>query len=77
MFCDNTGAVTLENSEKDSKAQRHMKRRLFYMRQIRRELELSYDFIDSKYMSANCGTKNQDVGTLNICRNMFLIDVPE
>ena len=58
MFCDNTGAVTLANLEKDSKAQRHVKRRLLYMRQMHRESKMSYNSIESKYMSADCGTKN-------------------
>ena len=77
MYCDNTGAVALANSEKDSKAQRHVKRRLFCMRQMRRESKMSYNFIESKYMSVNCSTKNHDVSTLNMCRNLFLVNVPE
>ena len=38
MLYDNKSAVMLANSEKDSTAQRHTKRRLMVMRQLRREL---------------------------------------
>ena len=47
------------------------------MRQIRREKEMRHSFMESKYMSANYDTKNQDVSTHNMCGSIFLVDVPE
>jgi len=76
MFCDNNGAVIFANSEKDSKAMRHTKRRMFYMRQCRREKELAYTFLDNKWMLADVGTKNVGVPSLSNVLNIILVPVP-
>ena len=57
MLCDNNSAVIMANTEKDIKSMRHCKRRLFYMRQLRREKEWRYRYIDNQFMVADIGTK--------------------
>ena len=77
MFCDNSGAVTFANSDKDSKALRHTKRRMFFMRQSRKEKELQYFFIDNDYMFADIGTKNTEINGFELARDLLLVEVPE
>ena len=64
MLCDNSSAVTIANTDKDVKSMRHCKRRLFYMRQLRKEKELMYQYLDNQFMVADIGTKNLDTTTL-------------
>ena len=77
MFCDNNGAVISANSDKDSKALRHTKRRMFFMRQLRKEKELGYWFMDNKFMLADVGTKNVDGPKFKPVFNIILAEVPE
>ena len=45
MLCDNLGTVQIANSHKDIRSVRHFKRRLLYMRQLRKREELKYEHI--------------------------------
>ena len=75
MLCDNKSAVMLANSEKDSTAQRHTKRRLMVMRQLRRELELRWLHLSNKNMLADIGTKNLDVPAIQPIAKIILVEL--
>ena len=77
MLCDNNSAVIIANSEKDVKSLRHCKRRLFYMKQLRREKETSYEFIPGESMVADLGTKNLDVPILQPLINMVMTKIDD
>ena len=42
----------------------HCKQRLFYVKQLQKEKELIYRYVDNQYMAADIGTKNLDAPTL-------------
>lgn len=75
MLCDNKSAVMMANSEKDSTAQRHTKRRLMVMRQLRRELELRWLHLSNKNMLADIGTKNLDVPAIQPIAKIILVEL--
>ena len=76
MLCDNKSAVTIVNSDKDFKSQRHCKRRLMYMRQVRKEKEMLSAFLKNDYMFADIGTKNLDVPNMQPITNTIMVEVP-
>ena len=77
MMCDNSSAVTITNSEKDFKSQRHCKRRLMYMRQAGREGEAKPVFLAGKSNMSDIGTKNLDVPGLHPALNTVTVEVSE
>ena len=77
MLCDNKSAVTMINTEKDTKAQRHTKRRLMFSRQQRREKEIETKFLSNEFMLADMGTKNLDLPSFQPIRNSVMADVPD
>lgn len=76
MLCDNNSAVTVVNSDKDYKSQRHCKRRLMYMRQVRKENEMLAVFLKNENMFADIGTKNLDVPSMQPITNTIMVEVP-
>ena len=76
MICDSKGAILAANSEKDSTRMRHGKRRLLYMRQVRRENEMSFHYIDTGSMTADIGTKNQDAPVIGKHSKIIIAPVP-
>lgn len=76
MLCDNKSAVTIVNTDKDYKSQRHAKRRTFYMRQCLKEKEIKYEFASNEIMWADIGTKNLDVPTIQPLVNVLTVEVP-
>ena len=76
MLCDNNSAVIMINTEKDTKSQRHTKRRLMFSRQQRREGELRTEFLSNSFMLADIGTKNLDVPAIQPIINNILVEVP-
>ena len=77
MFCDNNGAVLSANSDKDSKALRHTKRRMFYIRQVRKEGEMSWEFVDGVHNLSDIGTKNNEAHVFALLTENLLVEVPE
>ena len=77
LLCDNNSAVILSNLEKDTKNLRHSKRRLMFMRQVRREGEMQFKFLSNKFMCADVGTKNLDVPSFQPQVSLFLVDVQD
>ena len=65
------------NSDKDSKALCHTKRRMFYIRQVRKEGEMSWEFVDGKYNLSDIGTKNNEVPIFELLAENILVEVPE
>lgn len=76
MICDSQGAILAANSDKDSTRMRHSKRRLLYMRQVRREKEMSFHYIDTHAMSADIGTKNIDAPLIGKHSKVIIAPVP-
>ena len=76
MLCDNKSAVTIVNTDKDYKSQRHTKRRTLFMRQCRKEKEFKYEFAPNEIMWADIGTKNLDVPTIQPLLNILTVEVP-
>ena len=77
MYCDSQGAILAANNDKESTRMRHSKRRLLYMRQVRREKEMQFIHMDGKDMTADCGTKNLDSPDIMRHSNIMMAEVPE
>lgn len=77
MYCDSQGAILAANNDKESTRMRHSKRRLLYMRQVRREKEMQFIHMDGKDMTADCGTKNLDSPDIMRHSKIMMAEVPE
>ena len=73
---DSKGAILAANSDKESTRMRHSKRRLLFMRQVRKEKEIQF-ILDGKDMAVDCGTKNLDGPDVSKHSKMTLAKVPE
>ena len=75
MLSDSQSAVTITNSDRDVKSLRHCKRRLMYMRQLRKEKELRFEHVSNEYMLADGGTKNLDAVAVKRLNNILMTKV--
>ena len=66
---------TIVNSERDVKSLRHCKRRLFYLRQLKREQEIKFEYLSNNYMLADGGTKNLDGAEVDEIRKVIMVKV--
>ena len=77
LSCDNNGVVLSANSDRDSKALRHTKRRMFYIRQVRKEGEVSWEFVDGVHNVSDIGTKNNEAHVFDLLPENILVEVPK
>ena len=75
LLTDSKSAETIVNSEKDVKSLRHCKRRLFYLRQLKREQEIKFEYLSNNYMLADGGTKNLDGAEVDEIRKVIMVKV--